>query len=290
MNFQHALRKVAMGVNKNEDLITAGLALVGLVTTVVLAIRETPGAEAILEEHAQAVDDIHWDAERENWSFEREDAEINHERLRCVGALAYNYLPTIVSVIGTGVCIIRTNRISRKRNAMLAGALNATNLAFQEFKEHTKETIGEKSFQELEDTFEKARIEKRLEDHTMPAPSVREVYHTGHGEKLYSIDTVPNDPSTRIYFRSSPEAVTQAEMDFNAAMLYESGDNAGVYADYLYYLGIKDAIKYKTAMNYFHFMENGQDFVHARLHEYEEHPTFLETWCHIDFDPDDWKI
>ena len=290
MNFQQVCRNTANAINRNSDIITAGLALVGLVTTVVLAIKETPRAEIILDDHAQRIDDIHWQAHDEKWSASEESKEINRERLHCVGALVINYAPTIVGMTVTGACIIGSNRIMRGRNAALASALNATNLAFQEYKDHAKAVLPNKEYQELEDTFEKARLEKRLEDHLIPVPSVREVYHTGFGEKLYSIDTVPGDPSTRIYFRSSPEAVTQAEMDFNSAMLYESGDNSGMYADYLYYLGIKDAVKYKTAMNYFHFMENAQDFVHARIHEYESHPTFLETWGHIDFDPDDWKI
>lgn len=286
MNFQ----KVVNALNKNADIITAGMAVVGLITTVVLAIKETPKAETIVEESAKRIDDIHWKANDEKWPVAEENKEVNIERLHCLGALIFNYGPTIVSFTITGACIIGTNRISRRNYSILAGTLNATNLMFQEYKDRAREVLPNKEFQELDDGFEKARLVKRLENHDMPAPSVREVYHTGFGEKLYSIDTVPGDPSTRIYFRSSPEAVTKAEMDFNAAMLYESGDNAGVYADYLYYLGIKDAIKYKTAMNYYHFMENAQDFVHARLREYEEHPTFLETWCHIDFDPTDWKI
>jgi hypothetical protein len=263
-------------LNTNADIITAGAALVGLVTTVVLAVKETPRAERIL-------DDARYDIER----AETED-EVRRIKLMCARDLALNYAPAGVSLIFTGGCIVGTNRISRSRNAALTGLINAGNLTFQEYKEHMREELGDKKFHEIDDSFEEKRINKRVADGTMKIP--QEVYQTGYGNKLYSIDTVPGDPTTRIYFRSSPERVAKAELEFNADMVSKGELNAGVYADYLWYQGVKDAIKYNSAMNYYHVMEHMHDFVEARLHEYEEHPFFHEHWCHIDFDPDTWEL
>ena len=275
-------------INAYADVITAGAALIGLVTTVVLAIKETPKAERILDDTRATINDIYDRAKDEEWSEKEVREAVNAERIICARNLAVNYAPAFISFVSTGACIVGTNRISRSQKAAVVSALNATNLTFQEYKDHMREVLGEKQYHDIEDTFEKARIEKKMKDDEIVMP--REVYHTGFGDKLYSIDTIPGDPSSRIYFRSSPEKVTQAGLDFNSEMLFDGGDNSGVYADYLWYLGIKDAIKYKTAMNYTHFMEGPQDFVEPRLHEYEEHPSFHEHWCHIDFDPSEWLL
>lgn len=276
--------RLARGINANADIIMSIIAIGGLVSTVALAIKATPKANDILDETKHKINRIKKIADEEKWTNEELDSEVRDVQLSCAKDLAIIYAPTAISLVGTTALIIGSNKINRSRNAAMAGALNATNIAFQEYKEHVKTSIGEKKFREIDESFEEKRSRDRPK--LMETPN-HEVYNTGHGNKLYSIDTIPGNINTRVFFRSSPEAVKQAELDFNSAMLFDGGENDGLYADYLWYLGIHDAIKYNGAMLTHHKMENAQDFVHARYHEYI-HPTTNENWCHIDFYPTDW--
>lgn len=102
---------------RNASTILTCLGALGLVGTVVLAVRDTPKAMRALT-----------DAKVEKGSTEL-------TRLEAVRAAAPVYLPAAAVGTGTLVCIFAANMLSRKQQATLIGAYAALDQAFRNYRE-----------------------------------------------------------------------------------------------------------------------------------------------------------
>lgn len=121
------LRDVA---SKNAPSILTGLAVAGVVTTVVLAIKATPKADEAFKEVT-----------------EKEEVT----KLEIVKAVVPHYIPTIISGSATIACMVGSHTISLKRQAALASLYSISETALKKYEDKVVEKIGEKKNTEIKD-------------------------------------------------------------------------------------------------------------------------------------------
>ena len=221
---------VSNRINANADVIMTAMALVGLGSTLFLAIKATPNAERIIFDSKDDIDAVKHECEEKSWSKEEEQKTIREIRVRTAKELAINYAPTALGAIATASLIVGSNKINRTRNAALSGSLNAANLAFQEYRDRVRATIGENKETAIHDNIRKAHIEASA------LPPQNLITNTGNGNTLCYIELEPGNADTGVYFWSSPEAIHAAVNETNAAGL-ESGYVS--FEDFLYFNKLK---------------------------------------------------
>lgn len=230
MTFKDLANTIARGIDDHSDVLLTLTALVGLVCTVGLVIKETPDAMDILDDSRELLDRI--DRAVEDGGLRPEDAEVDVKRIKKDTAikLVKNYIPAEIAFGITAGSIFGSNKVSRERNAALSAALNAANIMYSEYREKTRETVGEKKENQIYDDVRKDHIDKT------PLPPPDSIYRTGNGDTLCHIETLPGDVTTGIYFYSSPEAVHAAINNANAEGI-ESGYVS--MEDLLFFLGLR---------------------------------------------------
>jgi hypothetical protein len=181
-------------ISENSPTILSSLAVAGLVSTVVLAVKATPRAMELLEEER----DRPCNEYRPNGLYKREIIRVTW---RC-------YIPAAACGIATIVCIIQANTINQRRIAAVAGAYTIAERALQEYQSKVVETIGKNKEQRVRDEIASDRIKKN-------PPSANEVIITGKGEVLCY------DSQTGRYFKSSIEEIRQAVNLLNMQLMNE---------------------------------------------------------------------
>ena len=189
--------KVVNEVQKNSPTILTATAVVGVFATVIFAVRETPKAE-------QKMQNL-----EEEYQKKFDDGEVETPKVpkvEIVKKVAPVYLPAVLMGAGTITSIIFANTVSMRRQAALASAYSLSEKAFEEYREKTKEVVGEKK----EDEIQKKVYKDELAEED---PRLLNVTHTGKGEQLFK------ELATGRYFRSSITAIGQAENNLNHELL-----------------------------------------------------------------------
>lgn len=178
------LRKLAVD---NSPMILTGLAVAGVFTTTVLAVRSTP----------YALRDLEYGAEEKKEPLTKRD----------VVALTWkNYIPAVAMGGATIACIIGANSISTKRNAALVSVYSLTETAFKEYRGKVIETLGESKDQKVRDLVAKDRLDKN-------PVTEGQVIVTGTGEQLCY------DSLSGRYFKGDMETIRRSQNDINSQVL-----------------------------------------------------------------------
>lgn len=137
------------------------------------------------------------------------------------------YVPVVLATAASVPCIIAGNRISNKRMAALTTAYTVSQTALQEFKEATKEVVGEKKAEQIQDKANEKRIEKTYQ-------GGNQVIIAGDGNNLFY------EPLSGRYFLSNWNAVSKACNDLNSEAL--GGGTFGYISlnDWFARLGLKE--------------------------------------------------
>jgi Family of unknown function (DUF6353) len=205
------LRSAVAGVKHNSPIILTGLAVGGVVTTAVLAVRATPKAIRILEDST-----LSWQKDGEPMVKNR-----RLETLRLVWPL---YIPAALTGAATIAAIIGAQSINSRRQAALIGAFTITEGAFQEYREQVTEALGK--------TKEKAVHEKIVQKHVDENPPTDFVV-MGAGNVLCF------DVYTGRYFESTMEKIRKAQNDFNEML---EGDIYLALNEFYTILGLDEAL------------------------------------------------
>ena len=201
-------------IGDKSPIILTGCAVAGVVTTVIFAVKATPKAERILEEHREAI---------KNAPAEVKRKEIVNTSLE----LGRVYLPTIISGGMTIACIIGADRLHNTKEIALATAYNLSSKELYDFKEKTRELVGDKKMIDLDDAVRKKHL-----DESGKSYSSDYIFDTGHGT------TLCYDDNNGRYFRSSPEWIKQCLMKAYGQLLVE---NWIPYDDVYYEMGLPTA-------------------------------------------------
>lgn len=197
-------RSLARGVNTNSPTIMSGLAVVGVISTVVLAVRATPKAvEKIEREKFSAA---HRKADEEEVSITVDDVEESLPPLEIVKATWKFYLPAAVSGAATIALVIGANRVGVHRQVAMAGAYTLLDTAFRHYKEEVIEQIGETKERKIAEGVIKKEMDRT------PIKNA-EIIMVGDGDQDFF------EPMSGRYFKSKVHAVERAEIEFNRGII-----------------------------------------------------------------------
>lgn len=168
-------------ISKNSPTILTSLAVGGLVTTAILAVKATPKALLLIEE---------------------EKAFTKKEVIKVTWKL---YLPAAGVGMATIACIIGANSINLRRNAAISAVYALSETAFKEYREKVTETLGKNKEQKVRDDIAKDRLERN-------PVTTNEVIFTGKGEVLCY------DSISGRYFKSDIEHIRKVENELNRVM------------------------------------------------------------------------
>lgn len=209
LNLSKMLKDTQDAMSRHSPEILTGFAIAGMVTAVVLAVKATPRAIDCIEDA------------REGLGLE-EDEKLTP--VETVMATWRCYVPTAVTVVASGACMIGANSVNGKRNAALAAAYNISRTALNEYKEQVVETVGERKEQVIRDKVAEKRLQKDPVNQST-------VIVTGSGETRFY------DSISKRRFTSDIEKIRRVVNDLNARML--SGDDYVSLNDFYYAIGLE---------------------------------------------------
>lgn len=181
--FKSSAKNVVNGMRQNSPTILTGLAVAGVASTAILAVRATPKALQIIRD-------------------EEEAAQSRFEAKHIVMLTWKCYIPAGIMGAATIACIIGANSINLRRNAALASIYSLTETTLKEYQAKVIETIGEKKEQAIKESIAQDRLDKN------PLSS-NQVIFTGYGDSLCY------DSISGRYFKSDYETLRKIENDIN---------------------------------------------------------------------------
>lgn len=193
-------RSIGLVLRKNSPQILTGMAVVGVIGTVVLAVRATP--EAVREIHDAQID--------LRDTSENEDAPLVDLTPRQIVETTWRiYLPAAVTGAATLACIIGSNAIGVRRQVAALGAYAIVDRAFAEYKDKVIEQFGEAKERKVHDAIAVERLTSN------PPQSEADVILTGKG------NTLCYDTFSGRYFRSDMETIRQAQNTINGQIFHD---------------------------------------------------------------------
>jgi hypothetical protein len=189
------------------------LAVAGLVSTVVLAVKATPKAMELIDDEMQ----------ERAYIQETEGDTTPFTTMDYVKTTWKCYIPAAVMGSVTIACFVGANSINLKRNAALASLYSLSETALKEYQSKVVETIGEKKEQKIRDEVAAERIEK-------DPKSNKEVIITGKG------DVLCYDVISGRYFKSDIERIRRLQNEFNQTLISQMWISLN---DVYYELGLK---------------------------------------------------
>lgn len=191
-------------ISKNSTVILTGIAVAGVITTAILAVKATTKAMIDIEEEL----DRRW-AEIDN---EKQNMNINDmpdlKTLEIIRITWKRYIPATIVGVTTVTCIIGANTVNQKRNAALAGALGFAVAEAKEYRGKVVEMFGK-------DKESKVREDIHVDHIRKNPPKTSEIVFTEKGNVLFY------DPTSSRYFRSDVEKIRKIINDLNHAILYK---------------------------------------------------------------------
>lgn len=189
------LKVIKPFVVKHEPEILMGMGISGLIFSTIWGIKATFKVSKIIENYKK---------------------EHNLEKLtpREYFKLSWkHYLPVVISVGVSVPCIVCGNRVSNKRYAALATAYTISETALQEYRDKTRELVGEKKAQQIQEAVNEETIKKTYHEGSS------QIIMTNNGKSKFY------EPLSGRYFESTWNDIQRAANELNARAL---GDVAGI--------------------------------------------------------------
>lgn len=208
-------RKVAGEVSKNSPVILTGLAVTGVVTTVILGVRATPKALAIIDSEVYG----RYEASGSQESFPQwlgldtktytfKDRTNMLKKCEVIKLTWKCYIPTAAVGLATIACIIGAHNIHLRRNAAIASLYSLTESAFKEYQSKVVETIGKNKELKVRDDVTADTIKRN------PVGDSQVIF-TGKGETLFY------DQMSGRYFKCDIEKIRRIQNKINKDLISE---------------------------------------------------------------------
>ena len=180
--------KIAKAVSNHKAEIFTGIGIACMISSTVLAVKETPKALQLLEEK----------------KLELETDKLT--ALETVKTAWKCYIPSTAASIAGTIFLISGSVVGAKRTAAIAAAYKLSESALLEYRDKVVETIGEKKEATIKDKIAKDHIDKD------PSAS-KEIIFTGKGDSLCY------DMFSARYFKSNIDEIKKAEIDLNHLLI-----------------------------------------------------------------------
>lgn len=190
-NVSKLIKGVQAFTTKHSPEILTGIGIAGMVTTTILAVRETPKALMLIS-----------DAAYEKKDYELTTAEKIKACWKC-------YVPAAVTGTVSIACLVGASSVNLRRNAALATAYKLSETALTEYREKVIETVGEKKERLVRENIDKDHLEKN------PVTN-NNVIVTGNG------DTLCYDSLFGRYFNSDIDKIKRAINELNRELIMDN--------------------------------------------------------------------
>lgn len=184
-----------MNVKKYSPQILTVLGIVGMIGTVIMAIKATPKAEELI------------DAAEERLREETKNDEAVLGKKETAKCLVKAYWSAAAMGVISTVCFVASNYVSGKRETVMATALGVSEAALHRFQEATLETVSKDTM----DAIHAKVADKKLKE--TPIKESTEVIVASKGETLCF------DGYSGRYFKSDLETIRRIVNDMNEQML-----------------------------------------------------------------------
>lgn len=171
-------------VKRNASTILTFIGGVGVIATVVTAVRATPKVVKLLE---------HCEDEKGS----------SLTKLEVIQISGLHYVPSILIGIGTLVCIFGANTLNKRQQATLISAYALVNNSYKEYKKKVNELYGEEAHEEV-------------------IASVVKDKYTEKDMKICDDKKLFYDDFSGRYFESTSKDVIEAEHKLNCKIVYNS--------------------------------------------------------------------
>ena len=219
-------------LSKHSPEILVGIGITGMAGTVVMAVKATPKALALIEEEKARQNEQLVDEAVQN-GYENCE-QINKLKPLDVIRVAWKpYLPAAITGIGSAICIIGASAVNAKRNAALATAYALSERTLVKYRDKVIETIGEKKDKEIRNQIAQDNVKQN-------PVSKSEVIITSKG------NTLCRDEISGRYFRSDIDKIKKVVNELNRQMIYQHYISLN---DFYYELGL-DGIKNGSALGW----------------------------------------
>lgn len=185
-------------LSKHSSTITTGASILGLVSTVVLAVRATPEAHDILEEAKYELEDC------------RSESKAKRIKKEALKDMAKLYSPAIITGGLTIASIVATHKLSftAGEHATLGAAQIMVNQAIMDYREEVRRDIGDRRENEIFGRVLEKECERKENPTIIVTPASGETY-------------LMQDSVTGVKFRSNIEALERALLSMNNKLLNE---------------------------------------------------------------------
>ena len=184
------LAKVGRKLSVKSPLIFTGLAISGVIITTYLSFKAAPKAKEIVEDKRE-------DMEMTGPDDKEAQKEVKKELVK---ELIPVCAPVVISAGSTVAFVVLAHRASNKQLAATVAAYNIYKRAYTEFKDKTKEIVGEKKVSKIHEEIARDRFNAAKEE---------EIFDTGKGDVRYL------DAQTGKKFLCSPEFLDRVENRLN---------------------------------------------------------------------------
>lgn len=232
------LRKAEKVIKRNAPVILSTVGAVGVVATGVMAAKATPKALLLLQQAQE---------------------EKNEELLLIdkVIAVAPAYIPATLVGAATIACIFGAHVLNKKQQAALMSAYALLNTSYQDYKNKTKEVLGEEGEKEIRAELAKDKAKEQ------------KVEHQDDGKTLFY------DEYSRRYFRATNETVLRAEYLLNYQISTQWGASLN---EFYHMVGLDpidggDAIGWSSSQMYDYYWNDWIEFWHEKM-ELEDGTTY----------------
>lgn len=207
MNLKDFFKAIGNSTKKHSPEILIGLGITGMMSSVIVSVKQTPLAIQLLEEKKKELD-----------VEELAPIDILKTVWKC-------YLPVAIIFVFSAGMIISANVVHVKRHTAIVAAYELCEGVMREYKSKVPEAIGEKKEQTIVDAIAK----DKLEEH--PVPEKKEIIITGAGNTL-CLDSISGR-----YFYSDIDKIRKIENFMNKRLI----DDMYISLNELYYeLGLEE--------------------------------------------------
>ena len=161
-------KKVELKAIKHSPEILAGVGVVGVVGSLVMACKATTKLSDVLEESKEQLDKIKEVAADPAYEekYSRDDAKKDTTITYVQTAMKVTklYAPSVILCASSLGCLLASNNILKKRNAALSAAYMTVDKSFKEYRKRVADRFGEEAEKEIRYNIKAEEITKVDED------------------------------------------------------------------------------------------------------------------------------
>lgn len=191
-SFKTLISNTGKSIERHSPQILLGVGIVGIGTSIVLAVKATPKAMELIEQ-------------------KKEEEQV--EKLTAVETVKTTwkcYIPTAVTTACTVMCLIKSNSEHTKRTAALATAYEFSRTALEQYKDKVVKVVGEKKAEEVKKEVAKEQVEEVAKQN---GPNIVIM----DNNDVCCIDSLSGQ-----IFSSNIDKIKKAENEINYTLLNES--------------------------------------------------------------------